>query len=372
MGGNVYIMAWDRPTRQEIIDRIAGDFKNSISGAVTLALRAVLQIMARVYGATVHLLYGYLDNMTLQRFVKSSTGIYLEALANEYGLLRKAATAAAGTAACTGTPATLIPAGSELQSVANNVYTTDADATIGIGGSVDVDVTASEVGSAGNDNDGTILTFVTPIVDVDTTATVDSDGLTGGTDEEEDDDLRERLFLRKQLAPHSGNDNDLKSWALEVSGVTRVWVIESYNGPGTVAVFFVRDQDVDIFPNEAAIAEVRAYLISHVDSRGITVGVPTTMKNGLFVLSPIAKTINFSIALEPNTSDVQTAVEDELEDLLYRDGGPGQTVYLSQQHEAVSNATGETRHRILVPVDDVAANTNELHVMGTTTWSDYS
>ncbi len=248
---------------------------------------------------------------------------------------------------------------------------TDADATIGGGGSITVDVTASTAGADSNELAGAVLTFITPIAGVDTTATVGSGGLAGGADEETDEAYRARILARKQFAPQGGCAEDYVAWAKEVAGVTRAWVYEQYYGRGTLALFFVRDDDASPFPDASEVAAVRAHIVSHVDSRGITVGCPVTAEPGLFVLAPTQKTVDMSIAIYPNTAAVQAQVLAELQDLFLREGGPGETIYLSEISEAISIAEDEERHRLTIPASDVVCAYNEVPVVGTITWSAY-
>lgn len=42
--------------------------------------------------------------------------------------------------------------------------------------------------------------------------------------------------------------------------MTRAWVVRHYMGPGTVGLFFMRDNDPDPIPSAQACAEVRAYI----------------------------------------------------------------------------------------------------------------
>ncbi len=363
-------MSLTRPTLTALINRIAADFKTSFS-ATYIALRSFLMIFARVLGGAVHLLYGYLDNIVDELFVMTASTSFLERIGSEYGILRNAAVASTGTITITGVAATIIPAGTELQSASDNVYTTDAEVTIGGGGSITADVTASVAGVDSNEAAAAILTFVTPIAGVDTTTTVDSDGLTSGTDEETDENYRSRILARKRFAPQGGAAEDYIAWAKEVSGVTRAWVYEQYQGRGTLAVFFMRDDDVDPFPDSTEVATVRAHIVSHEDSRGVIVGAPVTAEPGLFVLAPTKKEVDMSISIFPNTTAVQTQVETELEDLFFREGGPSETVYLSEISEAISLAEDEERHTLTIPATDVVVAYNEVAVLGTITWSNY-
>ena len=368
-------MAFSRPTLQQLVDRIAGDFVAKITGASPLAMRSVLKTMAIVYAGAVHLLYGYLDNMTKQLFAATATadidGGKLDTIGSEYGIIRNAATKAIGIITCTGTPVTLIPKGSVLASSLSIQYITDADATIGGGGSITVAITAETAGADGNDDAGVSLAFVSPIAGVNSTATVDSNGLINGADEETDDAYRQRILSRKQLAPHGGDANDLEQWTKEVDGVTRAWIYPQYNGPGTVAVYFVRDGQSPITPTAGQIATVLAYLTSHTDVFGQVTGVPITMLPGLFVAAPVLVPLNFTIKLYPNTTDVQTTVQEQLVDLIYREAYPAQTLYLSRIQEAISAAIGEERSAIVTPASDVILAYNELGQLGTITWQTY-
>lgn len=367
-------MAFNRPTLQQIVDRIVADLVAKITGATMLALRSVLLIIGKVYAGAVHLLYGYIDNQSKELFVSTATadsaGGKLDTHGGEFNVLRTPAAAATGSITCTGVAATLIPAGSSLVSPAGNRYTTNANATIGGGGSIVVAVTCDTAGTAGNDNAGITLTFESPIAGVNSTATVGAAGLSGGAAEESDDAYRSRVLRRKQLTPHGGADFDLESWALEVAGVTRAWAYPGYYGLGTVALFFVCDGQSPITPTAAQIAAVRAHLLSHTDEFGNPVGVPVTMRNGLFVLAPTLRSFDYTIKLSPNTSAVQTAASSQIADFLLREGFPANTMYLSNLDEAISAASGEERHQVVGGSDQGMAY-NEVAVLGAVTWQNY-
>lgn len=363
-------MSLYRPTLQQLIDRIAADLM-AVFGATSLALRAFLQILGRALAGMTHSLYGYLDGITLELFALTALGEYLERIGSEWGILRNAATRSTGTLTITGTVGAVIPARTILQSPAGNQYTTDAEATVGVGGTITVGITAYEAGAASDETGTVTLSFVTPIAGVDSTALTDANGLSGGADEETDNDYRVRILARKRFAPQGGCAEDYITWAKEVAGVTRAWVYPGYQGRGTLAVLFMRDKDTNPFPSTAELAVVRAHIVSHVDSRGVTVGCPVTAEPGLTVMAPAPKIVNFSIALYPNTPDVQAQVQAELEDLLYRKGTPGGTIYLSEISEAVSFAADEEHNRIIAPISDIICAYNEVAVLGSLTWSAY-
>ena len=363
-------MPWDRPSLQEIVTRATSDFQTRITGATSLFRRSTLKVMAIVLAGVAHLLYGYLDFQSDQLFISSADSERLNDIADEYGIVRTAAVEATGEGTATGTNDIVIPEGTELRATSGQKYDTDADVTIA--GVTTLAFTAQVAGADGNDDPAITLTFTSPIAGVDPTVTVGADGIAGGTDEEDDDDLRERVLARKRQPPHGGADFDYEAWALEVAGVTRVWPFPQYQGVGTIGVAFVRDDDVSIIPNATQRATVREYIVEHTDpGTGLIVGCPVTAEPGLFIIELNLLDVNFNIGIHPNTVAVQTAITNELTALILREGGPGETIYLSEIDEAISLATDEERHRLVTPAADVGAAVNQVHALGTITFVAY-
>ncbi len=91
----------------------------------------------------------------------------------------------------------------------------------------------------------------------------------------------------------------------------------------------------------------------------------------MFILELTELAVNFDIDISPNTAAVQAAVQANLEDLLTREGGPGQTLYTSRISEAISLSSAEARHRLNIPAADTTAGQTEVHVLGTITFNSY-
>lgn len=87
-----------------------------------------------------------------------------------------------------------------------------------------VPVTSTGFGKKYNQISGTILTLSTPISGVNTNLFVPFSAISNGADQESDDDFRKRVIYRYQNPIALFNKNAIKQKALEVSGVTRVWV----------------------------------------------------------------------------------------------------------------------------------------------------
>jgi uncharacterized phage protein gp47/JayE len=328
-----------------------------LAGADARLRRSALDVLARMHGAGVHGLYGYLEWLAGQVMPDTAETAFLDRLAGIWGVLRVPASYAGGFAACTGTNGVVVPAGTSMRRADGAEYTTTADATIASGGA-QVPVVATAPGAAGNAAAGTSMTFAQPIAGVSSGATVAAGGLTQGADSEGDEALRGRLLARIRQPPMGGAAYDYVAWALEVPGVTRAWCYPLEGGVGKVVVRFVRDGDASFIPDSAEVAAVQAYL----DERR-----PVTAQ--LTVAAPTAAPINFNITLTPNTVAVQDAVRAELADLLRRVAKPGGTILVSHIREAISVAAGETNHVLNSPSGDVTHTAGQMPTLGTFTWA---
>ena len=122
-------------------------------------------------------------------------------------------------------------------------YFTTADA-VPAGNSVTVQFAAElepgEDGSPGNSPNGTLLTLGAAVSGVGSAGTATTP-ITGGTPTQSDDSLRSEMLAAYAAPPQGGDQADYVNWALDVPGVTRVWVVGSGLGAGTVQVFFMMD-----------------------------------------------------------------------------------------------------------------------------------
>lgn len=351
-------MAFERPTLSELIDRIQQDFVSRLGLAGSLLRRSMAYVHARVVAGAAHMLHGHLDFQARQMFADTAEAEYLRRIGSLFGVEILPATFATGPVVATGTNGTIISEGTILTREDGLQYTVDADATIS-GGEADLDVTASLAGEDYNSDSGTALTFESPISGLDSIALVDTDGLTGGADEESDDDYRVRVLQRMRNAPNGGSEADYVAWALAaLTGVTRVWVYPLELGAGTVVVRFVMDGETSPIPSGGNVTTVQDYID---ERRPVTADVT--------VVAPTANTVNFTFAsITPDTTATREAVEAELADLFTRETEPGSTLYLSQIRTAIGSAEGVTTYTLTSPAADVTNTTNQIPVMGSVTW----
>lgn len=367
-------MPFSRPDLTEIKDRIEADLAAEVDNSNTFLRRSVFKILAKILAGVAYLIYEFLQYIKDQIFITTADAENLQIHGAEYGISKDFGTKSSGSLSITGTNGSIVSAGAQLQSSTGNLYNVTANATIATG-SATLTIQADEAGIDYNEETGAVFTFTSIISGVNSRATVLSPGITGGVDEETDEEYRDRILLRKRRPPHGGAEFDYITWAYEYSStVTRAWTVPEYYGIGTIGLAFVKDEDESsIFPTPTERTAMRNYVIAHTDSvTGQTVGIPVTAEPGFFVIDLQPKPINLTIQLYPNNTSVQTTARAAIESLFLTDAGPGKTIYLSRLYEAMGSAVGEEHSKITYPTSDIGAGTNELQVLGTITWSNYS
>lgn len=337
-------MPFDRPTLETLRDRFRSDFQARTTSGDAVLRRSVENIYSFVVPGMTHGLYGYLNYLQKNVIISEESDIdtllrwadaFLEVPQNP-------ATAAQGDVTFTGTPATSIPAGTEITNQDGITFTTDSIASIGGGGDVDVPVTASDLGEIGNTLAGVVMTLGTPIVGVDSTATVASGGLTGGADEEEAPGIYTRLSARLKTPPRGGSTGDFKVWAEEVSGVTRAFEFPNEPSVGWVTVVVVDDVSGPV-PGATTIAAAQ----SNIDAkRPIFMG-------GVDVIGPTPQLLSLTWSgLIPDSGATRTALEAAVEQWVLTTGEPEVPLRQPDIENAAQNAAGVVSVSLSSPTTD--------------------
>ncbi len=232
---------------------------------------------------------------------------WLDYHAKGRGITRKPANAASGELLITGIPGTTIPAGFKFAAPATAdtpaiEYQTTEKYTIGEDGTVRAQITAVEAGPKGNVPANTVTLMMTPIKGI--TSITNEANITGGTEVENDDELRNRIMEIDAASEASfvGSDGDYKRWAEEVPGVGTALVIPEWAGPGTVKVVVI---DANGQPaNAAIIAAVYDNIMSPGDrlQRKAPIGATVTIE------APTAKELNYTFTLELKAGENQETV----------------------------------------------------------------
>jgi uncharacterized phage protein gp47/JayE len=348
-------MSFSRPSLTELIARAQNDVTARLPGADSRLRRSALNVLARVHAGAMHGAYGLLDDIS--RFLPDvAEADRLARWAAIFGLTRKAAVAATGAVALTGTNGVTAPAGTVLVRPDGARFATTADATIASGVATAM-IAAEDAGVAGDMAEGQQLTFLSPVAGIAAIAIVADGGIAGGAEEEGDDALRSRLLARLSAPIRGGSRSDYVAWATEVAEVTQAWVYSNWDGLGTVKLLFVMGGRADIIPDAGDVALVAA----HIDAlRPVTADVT--------VAAPVADPMDLDIDLTPDTPAVRAAVDAELRDLIAREAEPGGTILISHIREAISIAAGETDHVLNSPTGNVTAAAGAIITMGAITW----
>jgi uncharacterized phage protein gp47/JayE len=334
-------MPWSTPTLKDM-RRFTRDYVLSQLGAKAMVPNSVLRIMSDAMAGLTHLAMLYLDWLAKQLLPDTAEREWLDRhgviwLTNADGSKgRKAATYAKGWVRFTGNIDTIIPTGTLLTGANGVQYQTTVQGRIGSNGLGDAPAYALANGSVGNMEDGTSFGLAGAITGIESAECYGD--MTGGIDEETDDQLRERILLRIQNPPMGGSQSDYIQWALAVPGVTRAWAACEI-GPGTMTVRFLMD---DLHPPYGQPNQTDINLVSdYIDSKR-----PVTVKD-CFVYPPTIQFYGITIkGLAKDDMTVRANIEASLRAMERKRSGPGQTMYRSWVDEAVSNAVGEEYHEL--------------------------
>ncbi|KQL37119.1 baseplate J/gp47 family protein [Psychrobacillus sp. FJAT-21963] len=200
-----------------------------------------------IYDATIHTMpklaefYSYLDVFLDLVFADTAPDEYLSRRTSEFGVYKKYATPSVRKGIFRDTNGALmdIPIGSRF-SFENLTFVTTEKISLG-----EYKIASETPGTIGNMGIGTIL----PIEPINNLGSAEiTEVLTAGTDDEVDDNLRDRLAIRVQKQATSGNAYHYEQWALSVPGVGAVKVIPVWDGPNTVKVILVSNEKTPVTP----------------------------------------------------------------------------------------------------------------------------
>jgi len=283
-------------------------------------------------------------------------GVYLDYHAKAYGLTRKAASPASGILQITGSPGAVIPKGflfavpAAGDSEAITFFTTE-ETQIGFNGKVEIPIQASEDGQSGNVAADTIVIMASPTISGIESIT-NHDATTGGTAEEDDESLRQRIKEICESADKSfvGCDADYKRWAKECEGVGDVIIMPEWAGAGTVKVVLLDSNGQPA--NQKIVEAVFDYIVSpnDRDRRKAPIGATVT------VAAPTTVTINISCTLSIAESESRSEIIEKIKEGIkrYFDSVQKEAQQQSQKANIKRNRIGS----IIIGTDGVADYAN--------------
>lgn len=327
------------------VSKIEGSFAADMAAAASVE-------MAKIY-ATI--------DYAMQTFLlQTNEGEYLELRAAEYGISRKAGTKAAVSITAVGVDGTNIPVGTRMLTKDGLMFVTDGDASVSDGVAA-ITAIAEKAGAQYNIAAGKITYLFTNIEGI--SSITNNAAAVGGSDDESDEALRNRILMRLQMPATSGNAYHYRLWAMEVDGVGAAKVLPLWNGAGTVKVVLAS-------PDMGAVsAEIITAAQSHIEECR-PIGADVT------VVSAAAKSINVSATVEvsadtmPDTvkKEFETAVREYLQGIAFELSSVSYNKigYLLLAIPGVNDYSGL---KVNNGMSAVSLQTNEVPVLGTVTLS---
>lgn len=368
-----------------------GAFVQSVHGTATKLWPNVWRVESKVLALIGFEMEQRRAWLVKQLFASTADRVWLIRHGFELGLTFDPAMVALGSGTGPAAPGLIVPAGLQYARGDGALFNVVAAANAS-GNSVTLDLEADTPGAAGNTEAGTSLSLVNPDdaptgtpVTLAVTAAADGTGLSGGADEEGLESFRAKVLYRKRNPPMGGSGADYAEWVqAAVAGATvyidsfendsrAVWVRftvlnlpADVDGSSATAVLqaYIADTSI-VIPTAGQIAAAQAY-IDERDASGNSVRRPVTARFFIDALERVP--VDIVIAdLSPITTTVMQAIELEIASVFLDRAQPGRpsadfVLSASWINEAISRATGEDSHRLLM--DDLTFTAGQLPVLG--------
>ncbi|EDM7394415.1 baseplate J/gp47 family protein [Salmonella enterica] len=339
-------MAYLTPAVEKIRDDLLRDLKNQLPDVDT-GPDSDYFVRASSVASVAEGLYQHQAWVVRQIFPDTADSDYLLLHARTRGLKKKSPTTARGVAGISGSPGAVLPAGAQIRGERLSVMTT-ADVTL-TSDTAEVPVTAMQGGVSGNLDTPVMAELVSAPMGVNGRVLVKS--LSGGTDEESDGELLDRLLDIIRRPPAGGNQYDYRRWALETPGVTSAWVYPLRRGPGTVDIAITSAGGL---ASDEIIRNVQA----HIDDVR-----PVTARNAL-VLSPQIVRVDFDVIVQAQgitPEQLRPEVEKTIRGAMARIA-PGQPLIRSSVETLISLLPGVTDRTLVTPAANVIARVDDKHL----------
>ena len=318
-------------------------------------------MMVRLYAlaAEVQSLLAQADWVLDQSFPQTAQGQYLDYHAETRALTRLPAAKAAGVLRFSAPSAAVtdyeIEAGSVAMTTGGVRFETTEKATLQKGETyVDVPARAVEAGANGNAIAGAV--HVMAVYPVGITRCENPEAFSGGSDEESDEKLRERVLESYRRLPNGANAAFYEQEALRFPNVAAAKAVGRARGIGTVDVYVSTHGGA---PEEELLGEISAALQK---KREIAVDVAVKV--------PTEKSIDVAAELEAEQGWTMREITDAAQEALqaYFTGERlGEPVYRAKLASILYGVPGVKNYHLLAPAADVPAGATELPVLGKVT-----
>ncbi len=254
-------------------------------------------------------MYQSLDAILPMIYIDETSGIYIDKRCAEYGITRKSGTKATAQLTFNGTNGIVIPKGKVFLTNEGLEFILDNDITI-FGGAATGTATAQEVGDSYNVAADTIKR---QFVNQSGISTVSNTLAAGGNNQETDQALLARLYNFMQKPATSGNANQYRQWALDVTGIGEAKVFPLWNGPGTVKVVIVDSEKQPV--TVTMVNNVKEYIES---VRPIGATITVVSGTGKIINNKAKLTIASGYTLQQISNLFKEAIKEYLKNTAFK------------------------------------------------------
>ena len=205
------------------------------------------------------------------------------------------------------------------------------------------------------------------------------DGLTGAADEEDDDNYASRIIEVRGTLEGTFSAPQIIQAVKRITGNTRVWVISPLSDvtggeigkagykpqPGQVCFYFVRDKDINIFPNATMIAQTKESVLKYGKLPAERFGAD------VFGFAPIKNEVTFTISgLDPDSPEMRATIENKLQAYIedFVDFEEGFSQDMQNAIIAQSSITGVREKDFVNTTGDILPKAGTLIVYGGVSW----
>lgn len=284
------------PKVSELRDQIIADIEGKIGQTIPAMPKAFFRVIATALAGALALLYRFGVWLYDQILPQTADSEALERIGSQYGVFRGAPVAAKLTATATGANGSEIASGTLWQKD-GIVYEQSGSVAI-VSGTATITVESLTSGAETNIDNGGKISLVSPIVGIDTDATIASTVIEG-EDIEAIETYRSEILARLANRPQGGAAPDYVSWALEVPGIVKAFAFRT--APGNVTVYPLIATSGSRLPDSSKLAEVLAY-IQDTHRRPLCANVATAAMT--------ERVVNITVtSVTPSSLDAKEAIE---------------------------------------------------------------
>lgn len=338
------------------VEELYSDMQTDFTARTGMEISPEGDLSARLYAAAaqIYSLYVQADWVNRQCFPQTAQGEYLDHHAQLRALERKKAAQAQGIVRFLGdgssTMDRTIPAGTICMTPGLVRFETTQDAVMMAGTShVDVPVRAVEPGTSGNVIAGSVHSLSAAPIGV--TGCTNPLAMTGGTNAEDDEQLRARILDSFLRLPNGANSAFYEQEALSFDEVAAAVALPRNRGIGTVDVVVATSQGV---PEQELLDRLNEYFRAR---REIAVDVS--------VVAPETVPVDISVQIQSNNTEQAILQVQQTLTEWFSGQRLGQNVLRAKLGSLIFAVDGVDNYTLTVPAADITVGKAQLPVLGT-------